>query len=145
MDDDSGAGLTPDDRRGWRDERDETPRFRGDGGILITSSWWCACLSALFLIMVPMIPLQDYAGNVEPSGVQSRFYSMLLSGIFMWLWAVLFAVGHVVRAIYFLPGQSMKVCADTAEVRAKIKARNAAVAAHRRDNAANRAETEPMK
>ncbi|RXR28644.1 hypothetical protein [Sphingobium fluviale] len=128
MDDDSGSGLTPDGQHGWLDERDKAPVFRGDGGGIITTSWWCAGLSVFCLIAAMMISTQDYMGNVDQSNIQSRFFISLLGGFFAWCWSILFGVGHIVRAIYFLPGRSMKVCAETAEVRAKITARKAAEA-----------------
>ncbi len=67
------------------------------------------------------ITTQDYAGSIDPSAIQLRFIAYLLGGLFAWFWALLFGVGHIVRAIYFVPGEAMKVCADTAVVRGKIK------------------------
>jgi hypothetical protein len=128
MDNGDSRGLIPIGQHGWHDEREKVPVFRGDGGSLITTSWWCGGLSIFCLIVAMMISVQDYAGNIDPTGIQSRFLISLLGGLFAWFWAILFGVGHIVRAIYFLPGDAMKVCAETAEVRAKMRAREAAQA-----------------
>ena len=116
-------GLFPNSDHVWIDERGYDARYRSDGGKFLVWAWVCAAISMLCFFVSIGIPTRDIMGNIDPAGMGARFYTVIIGASFASLWGFLFGIGHIVRAIYFLPGDAMKPCADTGIVRAKKAAR----------------------
>lgn len=117
------VGLFPNDQHVWMDDRGYGAIYRSDGGKFLGWAWVCASIALICFFASMVIPTRDIMGNIDPGGIGSRFYAALLGTSFASLWGILFGIGHIVRAIYFLPGNAMKPRADTAIIRAKKSAR----------------------
>ncbi len=64
-------------------------------------------------------------GNIDAEALQTRFLAAIMGACFASLWGMLLGIGHIIRAIYFLPGDAMKECAQTAVIGAKTRIRHA--------------------
>ncbi|MDQ4421442.1 hypothetical protein OOT33_13525 [Sphingobium sp. DEHP117] len=121
MDSQDYAGLSRTGEQEWKDERGGSPVIRSDGGMLIISAWICAAAAVSGFFVAFVLPAGNAVGEMDPFAAQFKLLLALLSGFLVTLSAILYGVGKIVRAIYFIPGPSIKVCGDTAEVRAKSK------------------------
>lgn len=92
---------------------------RSDGKGFILWAWWMAALGAVCWLLGFSMPATDYMGQPDISSAQTRFACILLGCGFISLWLTLFITGSIVRAIYFLPGDTAKEDAETLAMREK--------------------------
>ena len=86
------------------------PLHRSDGGRLIGGGWVSVCISAICFVITLMYPIRTIGGDLDPSSLQTKFIILVMAASLLSLGVILLALGCVVRAIYFLPGEAMKLC-----------------------------------
>ncbi|HEX8256284.1 MAG TPA: hypothetical protein VF589_01515 [Allosphingosinicella sp.] len=80
---------------------------RPDGSTSLAIAWILFAASLLFALVAYSMDVTTYSG-IDPGKVALQFALWVLAGALFQLWLVLWAVGSIVRALWFLPGELQK-------------------------------------
>lgn len=86
------------------------PLYRSDGERFIVSGWVIFVLSIICLIIGLLYPDKTLVGETDLNALQTKFTIEIAAGSLSALGVIFLALGYIVRAIYFLPGDAMKLC-----------------------------------
>ncbi|MCB2013835.1 MAG: hypothetical protein R3E11_05635 [Sphingobium sp.] len=107
----------------WKDDRDKPLLVRSDGKTFIFWAWWMAGLALLLMTSAISKSPTNILGEFDPAAAHTKAQMATIAVIFAGLWLTFLITGHIIRALYFLPGDQMKECSETKTVRDKQRRR----------------------
>lgn len=78
--------------------------YRSDGQGWLNAAWIIFVLAIILFAISFMVPRTDYSGELNPTALLYVALFRYLTSVAIAAWLGFLAIGCIIRAIYFLPG-----------------------------------------
>lgn len=81
---------------------------RSNGTALLVAAWLCLAVAIVLLLVAVLTKTTNFMGEIDTAAIVMRGWLLLASYGLFGAWGMFFAVGQIVRALFFLDGTAEK-------------------------------------